>query len=93
MWKKKNRDLICFKCKKLGHIRYNFPLYKNEAKKEKKKAMVATSNDSKDDSTKEQNEKEMTFMTIDELDEVNSNLSYEDLQEAFNEFYGDLEKL
>lgn len=34
----------------------------------------------------------MTFMAIDELDEVNSYLSYEDLQEAFNEFYGDLEK-
>ena len=35
-WKEK-RDLVCFKCKKLGHIKYNCPLYKSEAKKRKKK--------------------------------------------------------
>ena len=32
-------------------------------------------------------------MTICELDEVNFNLNYEDLQEAIDELYGDLEKL
>ena len=35
----------------------------------------------------------MCFMAICELDEVNFNLNYEDLQEAIDELYGDLEKL
>ena len=45
--------------------------------------------------TKE-NEKEvanMCFMAIDELDEVNSNLSDEDIHDAFEELYEDFEKL
>ena len=35
----------------------------------------------------------MCFMAICELDEENFNLNYEDLQEAIDELYGDLEKL
>ena len=35
----------------------------------------------------------MCFMAICELDEVNFNLNYEDLQEAIDELYGDHEKL
>ena len=31
-WEEK-RDLICFKCKKSGHIKYDCPLYKSEAKR------------------------------------------------------------
>ena len=27
-WDEK-RDLVCFKCKKLGHIKYDCPLYKS----------------------------------------------------------------
>ena len=40
-WEKK-RDLVCLKCKKLGHIKYDCPIYKSEAKRGKKKAMMAT---------------------------------------------------
>ena len=40
-WEEK-RDLVCFKCKKLGHIKYDCPPYKSEAKRRKKKAMMAT---------------------------------------------------
>ena len=40
-WDEK-RDLVCFKCKKLGHIKYDCPPYKSEAKRRKKKAMMAT---------------------------------------------------
>ena len=35
----------------------------------------------------------MCFMAIDELDEVNSNLSDEDIHDAFQELYEDLKKL
>ena len=34
----------------------------------------------------------MCFMAIDELDEVNSNLSDEDIHNAFEELYEDFEK-
>ena len=40
-WEEK-RDLVCFKCKKPGHIKYDCPLYKSEAKRRMKKAMMAT---------------------------------------------------
>ncbi|KAL6315171.1 hypothetical protein AAG906_037403 [Vitis piasezkii] len=35
-WEEK-RDLMCFKCKKPGHIKYDCPLYKSEAKRRMKK--------------------------------------------------------
>ena len=94
-WEEK-RDLVCFKCKKLGHIKYDCPLYKNEAKRRKKKVIMATWSESEDQSSEEENEKEMAnmcSMAIDELDEVNSNLSDEDIHDAFEELYEDFEKL
>ena len=89
------RDLMCFKCKKLGHIKYDCPLYKSEAKRRKKKGMMATWSENEDESSKEENEKEVTnmcFMAIDELDKVNSNFSDEDMHDIFEELYEDFEK-
>ena len=54
-WEEK-RDLICFKCKKLGHIKYDCPLYKSEAKKRRKKAMMATWSESAESSKKRKGE-------------------------------------
>ena len=34
------REVPCYKCKKLGHIKYDRPLYK--AKREKRRAMMIT---------------------------------------------------
>ncbi|RVW34649.1 hypothetical protein CK203_116480 [Vitis vinifera] len=48
-WEEK-RDLVCFKCKKPGHIKYNCPLYKSEAKRRMKKAMMATWSESEESS-------------------------------------------
>ncbi|RVW88150.1 hypothetical protein CK203_042877 [Vitis vinifera] len=91
--REEKRDLVCFKCKKPGHIKYDCPFYKSEAKKRMKKAMMATWSESEESSEKE-NEKEvenMCFMVIDELDEVNSNLSDEDIHDVFEELYKDCE--
>ena len=49
-WEEK-KDLVCFKCKKLGHIKYDCPLYKSEAKRRKKKAMMTTWSESEDESS------------------------------------------
>ena len=92
-WEEK-RDLTCFKWKKSGHIKYDCPLYKSKAKRRMKKAMVATWSESEESSEKE-NEKEvanMCFMAIDDLDEVNSNFSDEDMHDVFEELYEDFEK-
>ena len=35
-WEEK-RDLVCLKCKKLRHIKYDCPLYKTKTKRRKKK--------------------------------------------------------
>ena len=57
---------------------------------------MATWSESEDESSEEENEKEvanMCFMTIDELDELNSNISDEDTHDAFQELYEDLKKI
>ena len=49
-----------------------------------------------EESSEEEKEKEvanMCFMTIDDLDEVNSNFSDEDMHDLFEELYEDFEKL
>ena len=78
---REKRDFVCFECKKPGHIKYDCPLWKSESKTRKKKAMMVTWSES-EESSEEENEKEvanMCFMAIDELDEVNSNFSDEDM--------------
>ena len=57
---------------------------------------MATWSESEDESSEEKNEKEvahMCFMEINELDEVNSNFSDEDMHDVFKELYEDFEKL
>ena len=55
-----------------------------------------TTQSESEESFKEEKEKEvanMCFMAIDELDEVNSIISDEDIHDAFQELYEDFEKL
>ena len=78
-------DLVCFKCKKPGHIKYDCLLYKSESKRRMKKAMMVTWSES-EESSEEEKEKEvanMCFMAINDLDEVNSNFSDEDMHDVF----------
>ncbi|KAL6332460.1 hypothetical protein AAG906_008486 [Vitis piasezkii] len=55
-WEEK-KDLVCFKCKKPGHIKYDCPLYKNEANRIMKKAVMATWSESEESSEKEKEKK------------------------------------
>ena len=89
-------DLVCLKCKKLEHIKYDCLLYKSKADKRKKKAMMSTWSKNEYESSEEENEKEVAntcFMEINELDEVNSNISNEDIHDTVEELYEDFEKL
>ena len=57
---------------------------------------MATWSESEDQSSEEENEKEMAnmcSMAIDELDEVNFSLNDEDIHDVFEELYKDFEKL
>ena len=93
-WEEK-RDLVCFKCKKSGHIKYDCPLYKSRAKRRMKKTMMATWSES-EESFEEENENEvanMCFMVIDELDKVNSNFSDVDMHDVFEKLCEDFESL
>ena len=53
------KKVTCYKCKKLGHIKYDCPLYK--AKREKRRAMMATWSQSENSSD---NESENEFANI-----------------------------
>ena len=68
----KRKETWCVSnAKKLGHIKYDCPLYKIEAKRRMKKTMMTTWSES-EESSKEEKDKEvanMCFMVIDELDE------------------------
>ena len=44
----KKKDLKWDKCKKIGHIKYDYPLYKNEVKRGKKKVMMVTWSESEE---------------------------------------------
>ena len=82
----KRKEIWCVSnANKSGHIKYDCPLYKSDAKRRKKKTMMATWIES-EESSEEENEKEVAnicFMAIDELDEANSNLSDEDIHDVF----------
>ncbi|KAL6322987.1 hypothetical protein AAG906_023604 [Vitis piasezkii] len=59
-WEEK-RDLVCFKCKKTGRIKYDYPLYKSEANRRKKKAMMVTWSEVKNPPKKKMRKKWQTY--------------------------------
>ena len=87
--------IVCFECKKHGHIRSESSLLN----KLKKKAMMATWDDSDKESSDEKDSQEVSnlaFMAIgdddDDLDEV-SNPTYDELYDAFKELHDEWMKI
>ncbi|KAH9770162.1 hypothetical protein KPL71_012287 [Citrus sinensis] len=89
--KEKNEVIKCYECKKPGYIRTECPLLN----KLKKKAMVATWDDSNEETSDDKEHQEMTNLALmaigdesdDELDEVNDLSTYDELYGAFKELH------
>ncbi|KAH9698219.1 hypothetical protein KPL71_023937 [Citrus sinensis] len=92
--KEKKEVIICYECKKPGHIRSECPLLN----KLKKKAMVATWDDSDEDSSDEEESQEVSNLALmaigddDDLNEV-SDPTYDELYDAFKEMHDELMKI
>ncbi|KAH9680287.1 hypothetical protein KPL71_026498 [Citrus sinensis] len=92
--REKKEVITYYECKKLDHIRSECPLIN----KLKKKAMVATWDDSEEDSSDEEGSQEVlnpALMAIggdDDLNEV-SDPTYDELYDAFKELYNELMKI
>lgn len=97
----KNNFLTCYKCNKLGHIKVEGPLLKNNQNKGKKVVKDEQNNDLSSLDSKMSNEKKTNIylMVKDDLeliiiDNVSiENHSYKELKNFFEELYEKLEKL
>ncbi|KAH9733812.1 Integrase catalytic domain-containing protein [Citrus sinensis] len=92
--REKKEVITCYECKKPGHIRSECPLIN----KLKKKAMVATWDDSEEDSSDEEGLQEVSnlaLMAIGEDDDLNevSDPTYNELYDAFKELHNELMKI
>ncbi|KAH9779936.1 hypothetical protein KPL71_007899 [Citrus sinensis] len=87
----KKSVIKCYECKKPGHIRTECPILN----KLKKRAMVATWDDSDEETSDDEEHQEMTNLALmaigdesdDELDEVNDLSTYDELYDAFKELH------
>ena len=86
--------VVCYKCKKLGHVKYDCPL--NKTKREKRRVIMATWSQS-EDSSDDENEKEvanMCSMALEDQDEVNSNFDNDgEFMIEYDEFLKYINKL
>ncbi|KAH9670243.1 hypothetical protein KPL70_016903 [Citrus sinensis] len=93
-YREKKEAITCYKCKKPGHIRSECPLIN----KLKKKAMVATWDDSEEKSNDEEGSQEVSNLALmaiggdDDLNEV-SDPTYDELYDAFQNLHNELMKI
>ena len=100
--KKEKYPIVCYECKKSGHIKFECPLLKKQhSRKPNKKAMVATQSDSdvSDDESYDDDEgSNLCLMALDDS-KVTSNsydsnaYSFDELQDAFDELAIDFENM
>ncbi|KAH9704623.1 hypothetical protein KPL70_011541 [Citrus sinensis] len=92
--REKKEAITCYECKKPGHIRSKCPLIN----KLKKKAMVATWDDSEEESSDEKGSQEVSNLALmaiegdDDLNEV-SDPTYDELYDAFKDLHNKLMKI
>ncbi|GAV89326.1 LOW QUALITY PROTEIN: zf-CCHC domain-containing protein/UBN2 domain-containing protein, partial [Cephalotus follicularis] len=99
----KKEELICFECKTPGHFKSDCPsLEKKEQFKKsnehskKKKAMIATWDDSDESCFDEESDGEVAniaFMAIEEEEEDEVKFSFDELQDAYENLYNEYENI
>ncbi|KAH9659186.1 Integrase catalytic domain-containing protein [Citrus sinensis] len=95
--KEKKESITCYKCKKPGHIRSECPLLN----KLKKKAMVATWDNSDEEMSGDEEHQEMTNLalmaieeeSLDGVDKVSDLSTYDELHDAFKELHDEWIKI
>ena len=96
--KSKKDEVICYECKRSGHIRTDCPLLKS-SKKSKKKAMKATWDDSSESESEVEEMANLGLMAHNDKDDEHDDkvtlepLSIDELFENFESMQNDLEKL
>ncbi|GAV90294.1 zf-CCHC domain-containing protein, partial [Cephalotus follicularis] len=90
----------CYECKKPGHFKNECPNLKKKEKfnKEhsKKKAMVATWDDSDPSSSEQESDEEvanLAFMAIEEKNEDEVNFTFDELQNAYEKLFNEYENV
>ena len=98
--KKEKDPIVCYECKKPGHIKFECPFLKKQSKRPSKKAMMATWSDS-DDSDDDSYDDEIANLCLMEIDDskitftsCDSNAyTFNELQDAFEELVIDFESM
>ncbi|GAV65908.1 zf-CCHC domain-containing protein/UBN2 domain-containing protein, partial [Cephalotus follicularis] len=94
-FKNKKEESTCYECKKPGHFKNECPNLKKKEKfnkehSKKKKAMVATWDDSDPSSSEEESDVEvanLAFMAIEEENEDEVKFSFDELQDAYENLF------
>ena len=88
--------MVCYKCKKVGHLRIECPKFRKNPKI-KKKALVATCSDSKESSSEDEHQECANLCLMAHRDEVNSDSnsdpSLDELYDALDDLMLEYKKL